>query len=144
MSSTILVAVSDSPAAFTAAEAAIDHARRLGARLRVVTVLPEDGPDKRLKEYDARAPRREVDAAVVLRHVTAMGEAAGVSVTGVRRRGRVAAEILAEAREAHASMIVLARVDRPGQAIPTIGSHTLRVLEFTTVPVLVVPVVPLD
>lgn len=139
MSTTILVAVSDSPAAFTAAEAAIEHAALLGARVRAVSVLPEGGPDKRLKDYDARAPRREADIAVVLRHVTAMGEAAGVVVTGVRRRGRVAAEILAEARECGADMIVMARVDRPGHAIPTIGSHTLRVLEFTTVPVLVVP-----
>lgn len=139
MSTTIVVAVSDSPAAFTAAEAAIEQARRLGARLRAVIVLPEGGPDRRLKDYDARPPRREGDAAVVLKHVVAMGEAAGVEVTGVKRRGRVAAEILAEAREARASMIVMARVDRPGHAIPTIGSHTLRVLEFATVPVLVVP-----
>lgn len=139
MNATIVVAVSDSPAAFTAAEAAIDLARRLGASVRVVTVLPEGSADKRLKEYDAHTPRREVDAEVVLRHVAALGEAAGVAVTGVRRRGRVAAEILAEARVVHASMIVMAGVDRPGHAIPTIGSHTMRVLEFSSVPVLVVP-----
>lgn len=139
MKDTILVAVSDSPAAFTAAEVAIEEAKRRGARLRAVTVLPEGGPDTRLKEYDARAPRREADADFVLKHVAALGEADGVTVTGIRRRGRVAAEILAEARAADAVLIVMARVDRPGHAIPSIGSHTMRVLEFATVPVLVVP-----
>ena len=139
MNGTIVVAVSDSPAAFAAAEAAIELARRLGASVHVVTVLPEGSPDKRLKEYDAHGPRREVDADIVLKHVAALGEAAGVAVTGVRRRGRVAAEVLAEARAVQPSMIVMARVDRPGHAIPSIGGHTMRVLEFSSVPVLVVP-----
>ncbi|MCA1783346.1 MAG: universal stress protein [Dermatophilaceae bacterium] len=139
MNGTIVVAVSDSPAAFTAAEAAIELARQLGASVRFVTVLHEGRPDTRLKEFNAHAPRRGVDADIVLKHVAALGEAAGVAVTGVQRRGRVAAEILAEARAVNASMIVMARVDRPGHAIPTIGSHTMRVLEFSSIPVLVVP-----
>ena len=139
MNGTIVVAVSDSPAAFTAAETAIDLARRLGASVRVVTVLAEGSPDTRLKKYDAHAPRREAEADIVLKRVAALGEAAGVAVTGVRRRGRVAAEILAEARAVQPSMIVMALVDRPGHAIPTIGGQTMRVLEFSSVPVLVVP-----
>jgi len=56
-----------------------------------------------------------------------------------QRSGRVAAEILAEAREIKAALIVVALVDRPGSATPYIGSHTLRVLEFSGVPVMVVP-----
>ncbi len=139
MKETILVAVSDSPAAFTAAEVAIDHARRLGARLRAVVVVEGGDTERRLRESDVLATRWEAGADAVLRHVASLGEAAGVEVTGVRRSGRVAAEILAEARAADAAMIVMARVDRPGHAIPSIGSHTLRVLEFASVPVLVVP-----
>lgn len=139
MNETILVAVSDSPAAFVAAEAAIDLARRLGADVRTVTVLPEETADKKPRDDRSHHPRREVEADATLRHVEALGRAAGVAVTGARRRGRVAAEILAEARAAQASMIVMARVDHPGHAIPTIGSHTLRALEFSRVPVLVVP-----
>ncbi|MGZ5404038.1 MAG: universal stress protein [Nocardioides sp.] len=139
MKETIVVSVSDSPAALTAAEVAINLARQLGAGVRFVTVLPEQSPDRRLKEFNSHAPRRETDADIILRHVVALGEAAGVAVTGVWRRGRVEAEILAEARAVDATMIVMARVDRPGHAIPTIGSHTMRVLEFSSVPVLVVP-----
>ena len=139
MKETIVVSVSDSPAALTAAEVAIDLARQLGAGVRFVTVLPEGSSDRRLKEYNSHAPRGEMDADIILKHVVALGAAAGVAVTGVWRRGRVEAEILAEARAVDATMIVMARVDRPGHTIPTIGSHTMRVLEFSSVPVLVVP-----
>jgi hypothetical protein len=38
-----------------------------------------------------------------------------------------------------AALIVVALVDRPGSATPYIGSHTPRVLEFSGVPVMVVP-----
>lgn len=139
MTDTILVAVSDSPAAFTAAEAAIEQARRLGARLHVLTVIPDGDLGRRMGDLDRATSRREAGADAVLRHVTALCRSAGVPVTSVRRHGRVAVEILAEAREVGASMIVMARVDRPGHAIPSLGSHTLRVLEFAAVPVLVVP-----
>jgi len=139
MTETILVAVSDSPAAFAAAAAAIDQARRLGARLHVLTVIPDGDLGRRMGDLEDAAARREAGADAVLRHVAGLASAAGVCVTTVRRHGRVAAEILAEAREVGASMIVMARVDRPGHAIPSLGSHTLRVLEFAAVPVLVVP-----
>lgn len=64
---------------------------------------------------------------------------AGVQTSLRRRSGRLAAEILAEVREAEAFPIVVALVNRPGSATPYIGSPTLRGLEFTGVPVMVVP-----
>lgn len=139
MNETIIVAVNDSAAAFDAVIVAIEQARRLGAELHAVMVIEEGAVEHHLHGADALALRRELAADAVLRHVAALATQAGVTVGTARRTGRVAAEILAEARSVGAGMIVLARVDRPGQAIPTIGSQTLRVLEFSPVPVLVIP-----
>jgi len=136
---TILVAVNDSPAAFAAARVAVEQARRLEARLRAVMVIEVGEMDRHLDASATMTKRREQAADAVLNHVIALGAAAGVDTTGCRRTGRVAAEILEEAGQADATLIVLARVDRPGHAIPSIGSHTLRVLEFARIPVLVVP-----
>lgn len=141
MSDVILVAVNDSRAAFRAAEVAVDYARRLGASLRVVTVRDPGTLDRHPGAIDPAALARDADLAAeaALRHAAALGAAAGVQVSLSRRSGRVAAEILAEAREIKAALIVVALVDRPGSATPYIGSHTLRVLEFSGVPVMVVP-----
>ncbi|HZK06343.1 MAG TPA: universal stress protein [Actinomycetaceae bacterium] len=136
----ILLAMSDTPPAFRAAEVAIRYGRDLGAEVRVITVIPEGEPEVgRFSAHAQGAGRVREVAAAVLKHVTMLGEDAGVAVTGVQRTGRIAAEILAEARRTSPRMIVMAGVDSPGHAIPTIGSHTLRVLEFATTPVLVVP-----
>ena len=141
MSDVILVAVNDSRAAFRAAEVAVDYARRLGASLRVVTVRDPGALDRHPGAIDPAALARHADLAAeaALRHVAGLGAAAGVQVSLSHRSGRVAAEILAEAREVKAALIVVALVDRPGSASPYIGSHTLRVLEFSGVPVMVVP-----
>jgi nucleotide-binding universal stress UspA family protein len=141
MSDLILVAVNDSPAAFRAAEVAVDYARRLGASLRVVTVRDPGALDKHPGAIDPAALAKHTDLAAqaALSHVAALAAAAGVEVSFSQRSGRVAAEILAEAREIRAALIVVALVDRPGSATPYIGSHTLRVLEFSGVPVMVVP-----
>ncbi|WP_427174867.1 universal stress protein [Arthrobacter sp. 92] len=141
MSEVILVAVNDSRAAFRAAEVAVDYARRLGASLRVVTVMDPGALDKHPGSIDPAALARHADLAAeaAVSHVAALAAAAGVSMSVSRRSGRVAAEILAEAREVNAALIVVALVDRPGSATPYIGSHTLRVLEFSGVPVMVVP-----
>jgi nucleotide-binding universal stress UspA family protein len=144
MGEVILVAVNDSRAAFRAAEVAVDYARRLGANLRVVTVADEGALGKQQGGSDSTAGARHADAAAeaAFRHVAALGAAAGVEISLAHRSGRVAAEILAEAREVDAALIVVALVDRPGSSAPYIGSHTLRVLEFSSVPVMVVPLRP--
>ena len=141
MSDVILVAVNDSRAAFRAAEVAVDYASRLGASLRVVTVREPEALVKHPGSIDPAALARHADLAAeaALRHVAALAVAVGVEVSFGQRSGRVAAEILAEAREVNAVLIVVALVDRPGNTTPYIGSHTLRVLEFAGIPVLVVP-----
>jgi nucleotide-binding universal stress UspA family protein len=139
VSDTILVAVNDSPAAFKAVQVAVEYALRLGARLHAVMVIEAGELERHLDGTAVLARRRELAAEGVLRHVAALGAEAGVDVSRSRRTGRVAAEILEAAREVDATLIVMARVDRPGHAIPCIGGQTLRVLEFAGVPVLVVP-----
>ncbi|MDZ4091840.1 MAG: universal stress protein [Arthrobacter sp.] len=141
MNDVILVAVNDSRAAFRAAEVAVDYARRLGASLKVVTVRDPGALVKHPGSIDPAALARHGDLAAeaAFRHVAALAAAAGVEASFTQRSGRVAAEILAEAREVKAALIVVALVDRPGSAAPYIGSHTLRVLEFSGVPVMVVP-----
>lgn len=142
MSDVILVAVNDSRAAFRAAEVAVDYARRLGGTLRVVTVRDPGALDRHPGAVDhpaAMARHADLAAEAALSHVAALCAAAGVEVSFSRRSGRVAAEILAEAHAVKAALIVVALVDRPGSATPYIGSHTLRVLEFSGVPVMVVP-----
>lgn len=138
---TVLVAINDSPAAFAAAEAAIAFATQLGANLHVVTIVdPTSNPIGNHQTDIARlAVQREAEADSILTHVVALGAKTGLAATSSRRTGTVAAEILNEARAVGADMIVMASVDRPGHAIPKVGSHTMRVLEFATVPVLVVP-----
>lgn len=140
MTDQILVAVSDSPAAFDAAEAAVELAARLGAPVHALTVLGTGEIDGHLDGAEHLNLVREQAATAALRHVSALCAAAGVPCLEARRRGNVAAQILDHAREVGASMIVMACVDRPGHTLPYVGSQTLRVLEFATVPVLVVPV----
>lgn len=140
----LLVAVNDSPAAFAAADRAIDLAVRVHATLRVLSVresAASDGVDRAEQGASPSASARAVQlaAAAAVEHVLRLAQSAGIEATGVHRSGGVAEQILEEARAVGAELIVLALVDRPGHAIPKIGSHTMRVLEFATVPVLVVP-----
>jgi len=143
MTGTILVAVNDSSAAFAAAQVAIEYAKRWDSRLCVVTVIEDGELGARFDSIATADARRESAAEAVLTHVAALGVSAGVTVEKRKRAGRVAAAILEEARAVNASLIVMATVDKPGHIIPSLGSHTLRVLEFATVPVLVIPNPPI-
>ncbi|MGB4630260.1 MAG: universal stress protein [Propionicimonas sp.] len=138
MSDIILLAVNDSPAAFHAAEVAVTVARRLCVRLRAVSVVSQ----VELPSLDSSREltrQGELSAKAALRHVTALGMAVGVDVVTVLRFGNVAAEILDEALTCEADLILMARVGRPGHVLQHLGSTTQHVLEFATVPVLVVP-----
>ncbi len=138
MTDVILLAVNDSPAAFYAAEVAVAVARRLSARLRAVSVVSEAEP-RTLDRSPELTREGDLSAQAALRHVTALGTAAGVDVVTVQRFGNVATEILDEALTCEADLILMARVGRPGHVLQHLGSTTQHVLEFATVPVLVVP-----
>lgn len=120
----IIAAVDDSPPAFAAASFAIELARQISAELRVVTVAEPD---------------REPD--VVLRHVAAMADEAGVAATTeiLRGDGQPFEAVLAAAIGWQADLVVMGRSDTRRTGRPYVGSQTEHLLEFSEVPVLVVP-----
>jgi nucleotide-binding universal stress UspA family protein len=141
---TIMVAVDDSSAAFRAAAVAVDLARALGARVVAVSVV--DGvlveapvpATQRLAE-DVAGDAQLVAAAAAQRHVGVLAARSGVVLEGRTVRGRVAEELLAQARDVGADLVVVGRVDRPGVRLAHVGRTAEQVLEFCDVPVLVVP-----
>lgn len=139
MSGVVLVGVNDARGSFAAADAAIAHARRTGSTLRAVAIVESEGVGLALSEETGIDDRREQACEAALTHVARQAADAGVDVETVVRHGRVAGQILAEADACDASIIVLGRMERPGHVITKIGSHTLHVVEFARVPVLVVP-----
>jgi nucleotide-binding universal stress UspA family protein len=119
----ILVAVDDSAPALAAAAYAIEIARTQHAQLNFVTVSETDR-----------------EGGSILRHVKALSERAGVDAVTTRRDGGQPFDvILDQADEWDADLIVVGRSDlrRPGQ--PYVGSQTEHLLEFTRLPVVVVP-----
>lgn len=123
MMNRVLVAVDDSSPALAAASLAIELARDRTAELHFVTVAE---------------PVRETTS--VLDHAASLANAAGVvATTTVTDGGHPFEALLATAHEWRADLIVMGRSDvrRPGQ--PYVGSQTEHLLEFTDIPVLVVP-----
>lgn len=142
----ILTAVDDSPAALTAARAAVDLAAQLGARVRVVNVLRDGALGDTLAAVsgDPRVgERRGVAAASVLGHVARLARRAGLQVETCQLHGEPARRILAEARGWHADLVVIGRSNQARRAgAPYVGGETAHVLEFAEQPVLVVPPSP--
>lgn len=120
----ILVAVDDSAPALGAAAFAVDLATQVAAELRFVTVSSDgDDPD------------------VMLRHVDAAAEQAGIraSTEAISTTGQPFEAILDLAVVWDADVIVMGRSDRRTTGRPYVGSQTEHLLEFTHVPVVVVP-----
>lgn len=119
----VLVAVDDSAPALAAAEYAIRIALDRPIDLHFVTV---------------REPGRDADA--LLRHVAAMAKKSGVVAgTTACDDGHPFDALLGVAAQWGADLIVMGRSDmrRPGARY--VGSQTEHLLEFTDIPVLVVP-----
>ena len=120
----MLVAVDDSAPALAGATVAVGMARTLSARVRFVCVVE---------------PGRDADA--VLRHVAAIADLEGVRADSVALfDGSHPYETLLDAAaEWGADLIVMGRSDAGPRGGPHVGSQTEHVLEFTEIPVLVVP-----
>ncbi len=119
----VVVAVDDSGPALAAAEFAIEIALTRPIELHFVTV---------------REPGRDAEA--VLRHVEALATKSGVMAnTTVCEDGYPFDALLGVAARWGANLIVMGRSDmrRPGARY--VGSQTEHLLEFTDIPVLVVP-----
>ena len=138
----ILVAVDDSPAALEGVRLAVELARPTGAQLRVVHVIVDGELLRALRKmhHDGTVvERRAREAELLLRHVAASAERAGVPAAGVSLEGEPGRVLLAEARDWHADLLVVGRADvtRPGTAY--VGEVARQLLEFSDLPVLVVP-----
>jgi nucleotide-binding universal stress UspA family protein len=140
--SRILVAVDDSPAALEGVRLAVDLARHTGAQLRFVHVMGDGELLRALGKvhHDGTViERRAREAKLLLRHVEAAAERAGVSAAGVSLEGQPGRVLLDEARDWRADLLVVGRADvaRPGTAY--VGEVARQLLEFSDLPILVVP-----
>jgi nucleotide-binding universal stress UspA family protein len=120
----MLVAIDDSAPALAGATVAVEIARSLAAEIRFVCVVE---------------PGRDADA--ILRHVAAIAEVEGVRADAQTLfDGSHPYEALLDAAAAWpADLIVMGRSDSGPRGRPHVGSQTEHVLEFTEIPVLVVP-----
>jgi nucleotide-binding universal stress UspA family protein len=119
----VLIAVDDSGPALAAAKLAIGLAQAQQTELNFVTVSE---------------PGANADS--ILSHVATLAQDAGVAATTTAADGGQAFEaLLAAAHDWGADVIIMGRSDirRPGR--PYVGSQTEHLLEFTDIPVLVVP-----
>lgn len=138
----ILLAIDDSPAGLAAARTAIGLAVATGGGLRVVHVLSDGSLARALDgsghEDDVRE-RQTSGAESVLHHVADLAAAAGVSAETRILQGKPARSILADATAWRADLIVVGRAGGRHVGEHYVGSAVQRVLEFTEIPVLVVP-----
>lgn len=123
MMNRILVAVDDSPPAIVAATYATELAKSQGAELHLVAVSE---------------PAHHAEDA--LNHLTKLARKADVATTTTTTDGGHPFEaLLAVAHEWNADLIVMGRSDNRRPGVPYVGSQTEHLLEFTDIPVLVVP-----
>ncbi len=143
MTARVLVAVEDSVTGLQTAAVAVDLAAALGGSLLAVHVLGDGHVEAAL-----RAGRRDrghvvedrgASAAALLQHVAGLAGRAGVPVETRRLEGHPAPRILSVAREWGAGLVVIGRSERGSAGPHYVGAQTRHVLEFSDVPVLVVP-----
>lgn len=144
---TILVAVDLSRHTGRLCAVATELARREGARLVLLHVVPPQSVVLRGFGF-AAAEVRTMLAALEKREMhrllahAARCEKAGVSVQAILHTGEPASTILAKAASLHASTIVLSSHGHGAAYDLVVGSTAQKVLRQTRVPVLVVPLPP--
>lgn len=131
----LLVATDGSPAAMAATRSAVALASSCGAALKVVTVVTED---------DGAAPlaRGRADMERSLVHASRLAREAGVPATAdvLDGHARDAYEaILAASVAWDADFIFVGRTGRHGPGRAMMGSQAEHLLEFSDIPVVVVP-----
>jgi nucleotide-binding universal stress UspA family protein len=138
-----LVVVDDSAAALRAAEVATGLAAAIGARLTLVTVLEDHVLDATLRAADVpeAAERRAKGAVAMLTRVAARAAHRDVRTETEILSGHGAEQVLAVARRCGADLIVVAREPHQ-QAAGRTAVNVELLLEFTELPVLVVPPAP--
>lgn len=138
----MLVAVDDSPAALAAVRVAVELATYTGGCIRFVHVTVDGELVRALRAAhrdDRLAERRARGASLLLDHVEAEAERAGVPAETRNLDGDPAHVLLAEARDWQADLLVVGRSDVAGAGRAYVGAVTRQLLEFSQNPVLVVP-----
>lgn len=138
----ILLAVDDTPDSLAAARFAIELARGLDARLRVVHVSADhllDAVVEAVSGHPSVDVRRAQSAAAILTRVARLAEAAGVTAETDLLGGDAGPTVLRAAREWTADLVVVGKSARSVTGEPYVGTQTRHVLEFADQPVLVVP-----
>jgi nucleotide-binding universal stress UspA family protein len=143
MNPRLLVAVEDSATGLETAAVAVELAAELGGCVLAVHVLGDGHVEAALRagrSHDEHVVEaRGASSAALLHHVVAHARRAGVAVETRRLEGHPAARILEAAREWSAGMVVIGRSGRTSSGPHYVGAQTRHVLEFSEVPVLVVP-----
>lgn len=135
---TIVLATDGSEYSAAAETAALEMARRCGARLLVTRVVLTN------PEYEALVPDRvqkaEAEAQQQIERVAEKARAAGVGVETILRQGTDPYhEVVRVANEKHADVIVIGRRARSDLARLMVGDSTAKVIGLATCSVLVVP-----
>ena len=143
----ILVAFDGSPPSLAAARLAFDFAEWTGGPIRLLAVITDDEAGRLIDRYGraSRAEeRREEDLRSAVEYAVGIGQHRGAAVESVVRTaadaGEAFDEILFEAGEWGAAWIFIGRTSTRGPGRALLGSQTEHVLEFSRVPVVVVPV----
>ena len=137
----VLVAVSDSSDGWAAAHLAIDLACVLeDALLRIVHVVVDHELEVALAGTSrSRRGGSPPGVSPLLVRVAGLAAAAGVHAETQLLNGPVGSAVLDEARTWPADLVIIGRAGRWHSGEPYVGAQTRHVLEFASVPVLVVP-----
>ena len=127
---------------------AVDLAKQCGAHVRAVTVvenpvfygMPEAAALYDAEFYRSLAAELEKAAQAAVDRATEAGKKAGVPVTATIRHGMPADEVLAEAKEWGADVIVTSTHGRSGMARLLLGSVSTRLVNHAPCPVLLVKI----
>jgi len=135
-----LVVVDDSAAALRAAQVATELAAAVGARLTLVTVLEDHVLEATLRAADIpeAAERRARGAVAMLSRVAGQAANRDVQTETEILSGHGTEQVLAVARRCGADLIVVAR-EPSRQTAGRTAVNVELLLEFTELPVLVVP-----
>ncbi len=131
----LLIASDSSPAALEAVRCAMGLAKRCGGSVRVIAVLSDEAAGEstiRSREDEERA----------LAYVTRLGQEQGldVEVEAIPAAGRDPYEVILDVSSRWgADFVFIGRTGRRGPGRALMGSQTEHVLEFSEVPVVVVP-----
>ncbi|NPV53837.1 MAG: universal stress protein [Firmicutes bacterium] len=139
----VVVPVDGSGSSFHALEVAAWSTRKFGGgEIIAVSVIDEDVVRQlsRLETPGMRDVEKKLEADGMRNLALAekVCSSGGVGIKKVIRRGIPYLEIVEEARERDATMIIIGRVGRRGPRRIRIGSVTERVIEYASCPVMVI------